>query len=143
MFVKLVLFECFFFFFQAEDGIRDRNVTGVQTCALPISASDECRVQSDELNSALCTHHSALFLCPSVVQIAAQSYSRDSSSAAAAGRLSGARTRTRRRKSSRRARRPAALPPPSARRPSAARAPTRSARGSRTPTSRPPASSRP
>ena len=27
---------CFFFFFQAEDGIRDRLVTGVQTCALPI-----------------------------------------------------------------------------------------------------------
>src|SRR5699024_649449 len=27
------------FFFQAEDGIRDRNVTGVQTCALPILAS--------------------------------------------------------------------------------------------------------
>src|SRR5437867_6551972 len=26
-----------FFFFQAEDGIRDRTVTGVQTCALPIS----------------------------------------------------------------------------------------------------------
>mgnify|MGYP006982484037 CR=1 FL=1 len=26
-----------FFFFQAEDGIRDRLVTGVQTCALPIS----------------------------------------------------------------------------------------------------------
>src|SRR5699024_11404307 len=26
----------FFFFFQAEDGIRDRNVPGVQTCALPI-----------------------------------------------------------------------------------------------------------
>src|SRR5699024_11683254 len=25
------------FFFQAEDGIRGRNVTGVQTCALPIS----------------------------------------------------------------------------------------------------------
>src|SRR5699024_11371857 len=25
-----------FFVFQAEDGIRDRNVTGVQTCALPI-----------------------------------------------------------------------------------------------------------
>src|SRR5699024_11717087 len=31
--------ECVYicFFFQAEDGIRDRNVTGVQTCALPIS----------------------------------------------------------------------------------------------------------
>src|SRR2546430_4766926 len=29
---------CFvFFFFQAEDGIRDLTVTGVQTCALPIS----------------------------------------------------------------------------------------------------------
>ena len=27
----------FVFFFQAEDGIRDRLVTGVQTCALPIS----------------------------------------------------------------------------------------------------------
>src|SRR5207247_6914710 len=27
---------CFFFFFQAEDGIRDPLVTGVQTCALPI-----------------------------------------------------------------------------------------------------------
>src|SRR2546425_8365936 len=34
---------CFFFFFQAEDGIRDKLVTGVQTCALPISsyASDQ------------------------------------------------------------------------------------------------------
>src|SRR6266850_3016429 len=29
---------CFVFFFQAEDGIRDYKVTGVQTCALPISA---------------------------------------------------------------------------------------------------------
>src|SRR6266496_13472 len=29
----------FFFFFQAEDGIRDLYVTGVQTCALPISAN--------------------------------------------------------------------------------------------------------
>src|SRR5438034_6791740 len=30
-------FVClFFFFFQAEDGIRDHCVTGVQTCALPI-----------------------------------------------------------------------------------------------------------
>src|SRR5437870_12159623 len=29
------------FFFQAEDGIRDGHVTGVQTCALPISAKRE------------------------------------------------------------------------------------------------------
>src|SRR5438105_15438920 len=28
--------SCFYFFFQAEDGIRDPLVTGVQTCALPI-----------------------------------------------------------------------------------------------------------
>src|SRR2546421_4109909 len=32
---------CFFFFFQAEDGIRDLIVTGVQTCALPISGLSE------------------------------------------------------------------------------------------------------
>src|SRR6266540_6679776 len=41
MFLFIVLFltiyyYCIFFFFQAEDGIRDRDVTGVQTCALPI-----------------------------------------------------------------------------------------------------------
>ena len=29
------------FFFQAEDGIRDSPVTGVQTCALPISPYDQ------------------------------------------------------------------------------------------------------
>src|SRR5437667_4051464 len=33
-------FEFSFFFFQAEDGIRDRDVTGVQTCALPIWFTD-------------------------------------------------------------------------------------------------------
>src|SRR5699024_11293981 len=32
----LYILYCYFFFFQAKDGIRDRNVTGVQTCALPI-----------------------------------------------------------------------------------------------------------
>src|SRR5207248_7286807 len=35
-----IIFDIFFFFFQAEDGIRDRTVTGVQTCALPISEFD-------------------------------------------------------------------------------------------------------
>src|SRR2546430_5552178 len=34
--VDSVLDSSFFFFFQAEDGIRDLTVTGVQTCALPI-----------------------------------------------------------------------------------------------------------
>src|SRR5437867_6594075 len=38
--IHKIFFICLvyvFFFFQAEDGIRDRTVTGVQTCALPIS----------------------------------------------------------------------------------------------------------
>src|SRR5882762_11589347 len=39
----------FFFFFQAEDGIRDSSVTGVQTCALPILA------HRDSVNSLSCT----------------------------------------------------------------------------------------
>src|SRR6266436_9043102 len=34
-----MLVMVFFFFFQAEDGIRDVAVTGVQTCALPISGT--------------------------------------------------------------------------------------------------------
>src|SRR2546422_2093217 len=34
---RLCTLSFFFFFFQAEDGIRDVAVTGVQTCALPIS----------------------------------------------------------------------------------------------------------
>src|SRR2546425_137119 len=37
----------FFFFFQAEDGIRDKLVTGVQTCALPILAL-QLRIMPDE-----------------------------------------------------------------------------------------------
>src|SRR3989454_10032034 len=38
----------FFFFFQAEDGIRDYKVTGVQTCALPISRARHGPVQGAE-----------------------------------------------------------------------------------------------
>src|SRR5260370_29459667 len=37
---ELMFFQ-FFFFFQAEDGIRDSSVTGVQTCALPISTENQ------------------------------------------------------------------------------------------------------
>src|SRR5690606_31160377 len=37
-------FFCCFFFFQAEDGIRDFHVTGVQTCALPICAASSARI---------------------------------------------------------------------------------------------------
>src|SRR5437867_4396771 len=52
-----LLFDCvFFFFFQAEDGIRDRTVTGVQTCALPIShqgGGREADVELDKSNILL------------------------------------------------------------------------------------------
>src|SRR2546429_7144896 len=42
-----------FFFFQAEDGIRDVAVTGVQTCALPISLSIRLEVEiSKRIESA-------------------------------------------------------------------------------------------
>src|SRR5207253_4748915 len=54
----------FFFFFQAEDGIRDGHVTGVQTCALPIlvevssggrlhSLFDEFGITRDKVLAAL------------------------------------------------------------------------------------------
>src|SRR5207248_415911 len=35
--------------FQAEDGIRDRTVTGVQTCALPISYGDDAAMRPTEM----------------------------------------------------------------------------------------------
>src|SRR5207253_3093818 len=39
---------CCCFFFQAEDGIRDGHVTGVQTCALPISLTREGKSLGDK-----------------------------------------------------------------------------------------------
>src|SRR5207237_8951751 len=61
-----------FFFFQAEDGIRDSSVTGVQTCALPISKPDleflrrknskpgfVARLRSPERTRDLCDEHCA------------------------------------------------------------------------------------
>src|SRR2546425_12600683 len=38
-----------FFFFQAEDGIRDKLVTGVQTCALPICRGIAAITENDEV----------------------------------------------------------------------------------------------
>src|SRR5207245_4304678 len=43
----LILF--FSFFFQAEDGIRDATVTGVQTCALPIYVDFNSRVHKGDI----------------------------------------------------------------------------------------------
>src|SRR5256885_16543198 len=42
----------FFFFFQAEDGIRDYKVTGVQTCALPILGEGALFVRTDITDDA-------------------------------------------------------------------------------------------
>src|SRR5256885_7349196 len=42
---------CLFFFFQAEDGIRDYKVTGVQTCALPICLQHGALVQNVPINA--------------------------------------------------------------------------------------------
>src|SRR5204862_1512660 len=50
--LRLVRFVFFFFFFQAEDGIRDLYVTGVQTCALPI-LRNKARGYTHEAQSAL------------------------------------------------------------------------------------------
>src|SRR5436305_4327668 len=52
----MVNFYATSFFFQAEDGIRDADVTGVQTCALPISQLS----QNDQIN--LCFNGNA-FQC--------------------------------------------------------------------------------
>src|SRR2546430_4086114 len=43
MYELVVVILDMFFFFQAEDGIRDLTVTGVQTCALPISVKCQRR----------------------------------------------------------------------------------------------------
>src|SRR5258706_2408376 len=48
----IISFVLFFFFFQAEDGIRDWSVTGVQTCALPISYAVFC-LRSEQHTSEL------------------------------------------------------------------------------------------
>src|SRR3989449_11444363 len=56
-----------FFFFQAEDGIRDVAVTGVQTCALPISQLGSCgmvingRPHGPERATTVCQLHMRTF----------------------------------------------------------------------------------
>src|SRR5438270_9705932 len=53
--VLRLLLVCFFFF-QAEDGIRDLTVTGVQTCALPIYARCGLRSTLPARSSRSATH---------------------------------------------------------------------------------------
>src|SRR5208283_5810831 len=61
-FFRCRFFFFFFFFFQAEDGIRDRDVTGVQTCALPISTIAE-PLKPHPMNDWLAKHEFERFGC--------------------------------------------------------------------------------
>src|SRR5437868_10459137 len=56
VFLSCLLGFFFFFFFQAEDGIRDRNVTGVQTCALPILREHSTEGQGPRAGRAVPEH---------------------------------------------------------------------------------------
>src|SRR5699024_11393798 len=56
----LLLFRIIYFFFQAEDGIRDGHVTGVQTCALPISSYSGRLIPEYEVTSI---HHRSAGQC--------------------------------------------------------------------------------
>src|SRR5580700_7917250 len=59
----------FFFFFQAEDGIRDLYVTGVQTCALPICAAGKATVAAVRPTCASAATNSRIaFWLPGVVE---------------------------------------------------------------------------
>src|SRR3954449_1325024 len=57
-----------FFFFQAEDGIRDESVTGVQTCALPIELQSHshlvCRLLEFDRKSTSLNSSYTLFSLP-------------------------------------------------------------------------------
>src|SRR3989454_8772802 len=57
----------FFFFFQAEDGIRDYKVTGVQTCALPIS---NLAIVGSHSTNGVAAIHSALLRSTTVKDLA-------------------------------------------------------------------------
>src|SRR5690606_41093817 len=59
---------CLFFFFQAEDGIRDFHVTGVQTCALPIGdtrSTVPLKVLPGSASTCSCTGRPALSVASS------------------------------------------------------------------------------
>src|SRR5690348_17789967 len=99
-------FFFFFFFFQAEDGIRDGRVTGVQTCALPISPAQP------QASSSLMMHPVSSSEMPSppsrsgkendvrpispALRTSSHGNSSRSSSSAATGRISCSRSEERR-----------------------------------------------
>src|SRR2546426_1865173 len=50
-----------FFFFQAEDGIRDYKVTGVQTCALPICYYDAYYLKAQQVRTLILRDYDRAF----------------------------------------------------------------------------------
>src|SRR5256885_3032075 len=67
-----ILDGAFYFFFQAEDGIRDYKVTGVQTCALPI-----CMPPTHRLVLRFNTSRSSLMLDPATALPSSENYGID------------------------------------------------------------------
>src|SRR5437879_13198485 len=69
---SFLFFTVLFFFFQAEDGIRDTSVTGVQTCALPISSPPRrrtcCRWRRRGRASIRCGPHQGCSCCISATE---------------------------------------------------------------------------
>src|SRR5947209_16793650 len=59
--------SAFAIFFQAEDGIRDIGVTGVQTCALPILRSDLHPAHVDDVSPATAEIEVAIIIHPAFV----------------------------------------------------------------------------
>src|SRR2546430_6475307 len=60
--IMYVVSYVLFFFFQAEDGIRDLTVTGVQTCALPISQNTIGEIVGDQAFVVVGKHQRVKFL---------------------------------------------------------------------------------
>src|SRR5260221_6939979 len=67
MLCSLAELTSFFFFFQAEDGIRDHCVTGVQTCALPIWLMPR---QRDGTRASLCAAQNPMPQEPQILVLA-------------------------------------------------------------------------
>src|SRR5690625_7289083 len=74
------MYRCIFYFFQAEDGIRDGHLTGVQTCALPISAATSasgCTAWITGLTWPLASRgHTSLRSSPAICALAATLWGR-------------------------------------------------------------------
>src|SRR5207248_6786652 len=69
----LLIHQSDFFFFQAEDGIRDRTVTGVQTCALPIyhHVSSLYRIERKKVLEYEADGYATLYDLPSDLELSA------------------------------------------------------------------------